>query len=308
MNPVDLPSRILIDIDGVCYLRGTRIEGAAEAVARLDAEGRHIVYVTNNSWDPPGVYAESLRVLGFPAKTDQIVTSSIAAAALLAGGDIKSGRSGLSGGALVGAMGGPGLTSALADAGFEPVNVDELDGVPTSSVGAVVVGVDRALSYSRLSEAARLVREGSWFVATNTDATFPTESGLLPGAGSVVRAVSVASGVMPTVAGKPEAGLAQSAASVVGTGPGLFIGDRIETDVAFAKRHGYMAGLVLSGVSTVHDLVGAEYLPDLVAGGIGELIDTPVRIEVDDDGALVTVGGSTSLRRQVEEALKARSQ
>lgn len=305
---MDLPARILIDIDGVCYLRGTRIEGAAEAVSRLDAEGRRIVYVTNNSWDPPGVYAESLRALGFPARTDQIVTSSIAAAALLVGGDPEGARAGLPEGALVGAMGGPGLSSALADAGFEPVDVDELGGVPASNIGAVAVGVDRALSYSRLSEAARLVREGSWFVATNTDATYPTESGLLPGAGSVVGAVTVASGVKPTVAGKPEAGLAHCAASVVGSGPGLFIGDRIETDVAFAKRHGYMAGFVLSGVSKVHDLADAEYLPDLVADGLGDLIESPVRIEAGEDGALVTVGGSESLRHQVEAALRARSQ
>lgn len=305
---MDLPDRILIDIDGVCYLRGNPIEGAAEAVSQLEAEGRRIVYVTNNSWDPPGVYAESLRALGFPAMTDQIVTSSIAAAVLLVRGETKSGRSGLCRGALVGAMGGPGLNGALADAGLEPVNVDDLEKVPSSKVGAVVVGVDRALSYKRLSEAARLVREGSWFVATNTDATFPTESGLLPGAGSVVKAVNVASGVEPTVAGKPEAGLAQSAARIVGSGPGLFIGDRIETDIAFARRNGYMAGLVLSGVSTVQDLIDAEYLPDLVASRIGDLIDSPVRIKVDDDGALNAAGGSASLRRQVKEALEARSQ
>ncbi|RIK05756.1 MAG: hypothetical protein DCC49_12150 [Acidobacteria bacterium] len=308
MKSAELPARILIDIDGVCYLRGTRIDGAAEAVTRLCSEGRSVVYVTNNSWGLPSTYAETLRALGFPAGHDQVVTSSMAAASLLLEGDPASRRPGLARGALVGAMGGPGLVSALDDAGFEPSGVDELDGVPADDVGAVVVGVDRDLSYARVSQAARLVRGGSWFLATNTDATFPTESGLLPGAGSIVGAVSIASGVDPTVAGKPEAGLAKAAASVVGVGPGLVIGDRIETDMAFARRNGHLAGLVLTGVSAVEDLASAEYLPDLVANDMAELVESPVRIELDDHGAPVAVSGGESLRRAIGEALGARCQ
>lgn len=310
MTTVELPSRVLIDIDGVCYLRGTRIAGAAEAAQLLSDEGHSIVYVTNNSWDVPSTYEEALAALGFPVRPGQVITSSIAAATLLAEGEGESGLLPLAPQSMVAVLGGPGIIAALSDAGFHAEAVDSLAGVRPRDVDAVVVGVDRDLSYSRLSEAARLVREGVPFIATNTDSTFPSEAGLLPGAGSIVGAVSIASGVVPVVAGKPEAGLARAAevlaGSSAGGGDGLVIGDRLETDIRFARRHGYMSGLVLTGVSRIGDLGTTEDLPDLVGANLLEVISNPVRLRRTEAGPIDVSEGDESLRRSIHAVVNLR--
>ncbi|MHB0966713.1 MAG: HAD hydrolase-like protein, partial [Bellilinea sp.] len=52
----------------------------------------------------------------------------------------------------------------------------------------------------------------------------------------------------------------------------LAIGDRLETDVLGGQRAGMRTALVLSGVSTQHDLVGWPTPPDLVAADLAELL------------------------------------
>ena len=43
----------LLDLDGVVYLGGTAIPGAAEALRKADAAGMRLAYVTNNAFRTP---------------------------------------------------------------------------------------------------------------------------------------------------------------------------------------------------------------------------------------------------------------
>jgi len=298
----------LVDLDGVCYLRGEAIPGTREGIARLREDGGRIVFLTNNSYRTPEQVARGLGKLGIDASPSDVITSSMAAAATLQGRARK-----------VMAMGGPGLRMALGEAGMDVVSPEE---VPVEQlrqgsclVDAVVVGVDIDLSYLRLQRAARAARAGAVFVATNTDNTYPTESGLDPGAGSIVVAVAVASGCLPEVAGKPEEPMARTVRAVLQRGggdrretPPLVIGDRIETDIEFAGRWGFDSALVLTGVCAVGDLAGAACLPHYVARRLDHLFDECVEIAQGADGSVVieTHGPAGEVAEELKRAIRSR--
>jgi 4-nitrophenyl phosphatase len=117
---------------------------------------------------------------------------------------------------------------------------------------AVVTGLDPNLTYLRLTAAADCIRAGARFIATNRDPIYPTERGLLPGAGTVAAAVEYTTGVTPLSIGKPALHLLELAAEAVGrsAGEAVMIGDGIGTDLAAARAVGARCIFMLTGVTT----------------------------------------------------------
>jgi 4-nitrophenyl phosphatase len=107
-------------------------------------------------------------------------------------------------------------------------------------------------------------------VATNDDATYPTPDGPIPGGGSLVAAVAYATGVTPIVAGKPHGPMADLVRAAGGD-EGTVVGDRPDTDGAFARRLGYRFALVLTGV-TARDDLPVEPEPDVVGDSLAALV------------------------------------
>lgn len=248
---------VALDLDGVLWRADTPVPGAVEAVARLRATGADVVFVTNNAWPAVADHEAKLARLGVDA-VGRVLTSPMAAAALLSPGDA------------VLVAGGPGVAEAVAAAGAEPVTYDDVDrGRP---VDAVVTGFHRDFDWERLRIASTAVRAGARFVATNLDSTYPTEGGLVPGAGAIVAAISVAAGVAPTVAGKPHAPMARLL--VERCGPrGIVVGDRDDTDGALARACAWRFALVLSGVTTAVEAAALDPRPDLVAADLATAVD-----------------------------------
>ena len=56
----------LLDLDGVVYLGGTAIPGAAEALRKADSSGMRLAYVTNNSSRTPSAIAAQVAGFGVP--------------------------------------------------------------------------------------------------------------------------------------------------------------------------------------------------------------------------------------------------
>lgn len=247
----------LLDLDGVVWLAHRPIPGVAEAVARLRSSGHRVLFVTNASMSPVADLEAALEANGIPAVGD-VVSSAMAAAHLLAPGDR----------ALV--CGGAGVVHALATRG-----VEVMEGGP---VDAVVVGLTRDLSYDLLDRASAAVRAGARFIATNTDPTYPTPTGLTPGGGSIVAAVATAAGVDPEVAGKPHPPMAALVAALVGDGPHVMVGDQAATDLAFGRLLGARTALVLSGITTTADLP-LDPPPDVVAADVGALVAAELGVE-----------------------------
>ncbi len=95
------------------------------------------------------------------------------------------------------------------------------------------------------------------WVAANTDSSYPSPRGPLPGCGALVAALVTATGRAPLVAGKPAPALHAESVERVGAIRPLVIGDRLETDVLGAVRAGSDSLLVLTGVCTRAMLLAA---------------------------------------------------
>ena len=255
------PPVVACDLDGVVWRGDEAIAPAAGGIAALRAAGLRVAFVSNNSSSPVGDVVAKLERMGIPAAPDDVVTSALAAAWLLAHT--------LSPGARVLVCGGPGVREALA-----PVGLAAVDDGPAD---AVVVGFHREFDYDALDRASRAVRGGARFVATNLDATYPVPGGLIPGAGSLVAAVATASGATPEVAGKPEAPTVGLIRERYGD-TGVVVGDRPTTDGALADALGWPFALVLSGVTAAVAPPGGEAIPEpappFVAADLGALAPT----------------------------------
>ena len=250
---------VLCDLDGVIWLAHEPIEGSSDAIATLRESGRRVLFVTNNSAATLAEHEAALARIGISASGD-IVSSAMAVTQLIQPGQRV----------LIAA--GPGVVEAVEHAGGEAV---VNDGRPTDAeFDAVVVGLHRDFDYDRLAVASSAARSCGRLIGTNTDSTYPTPEGLLPGGGSILAAVTSASGVEPVIAGKPNEPMAALVASMLARPSEAFrpdrvlmVGDRPETDGLFAARLGSRFALVRSGVS---------------ASGVQIAAMTPVDLDVAD--------------------------
>lgn len=235
---------LLSDLDGVVYAGPHAIPGAIEALKALAGHQVALGYVTNNASRTPAQVAAHLRELGAPAEDHQVVSSSQAAATLLA--DL------LPAGANVMITGSAALAEEIRAVGLNPVKSQEDDPV------AVVQGFDPGLGWKDLAEAAFVVTSGAHWVATNTDMSIPQARGMAPGNGTLVAAVAAATGQQPRVAGKPEAPLFREAARRLSATRPLVVGDRLDTDILGGNNAGFATVAVLTGVDTRESILAAR--------------------------------------------------
>lgn len=248
---------VLLDLDGVLYRWPEPIPGAAEAVAALRAKGKRIAFLTNNSSRTPAQVAERLVSMGVAAEPEEVVTSAVATAKVLAERGTSS--------AFV--IGEEGLLEALAEAGIRSVDASGI------AVDAVVVGFDRGADYIKLKDACVLVGEGVPLVASNADPSFPApDDESWPGAGALLAAIETTTGVRGEVFGKPEAALFERALASAGGGRPLVVGDRLDTDIVGAARLGWDSALVLTGASVRGDIERAEVEPTIVVEDLSGLV------------------------------------
>lgn len=240
---IDRYDAALFDLDGVVYLGPTAVPGAAEAISRLRQRGAKLGFVTNNAARAPSVVAEHLRALGIAVNESDVVTSAQAGAHLLLD------RFGA--GAKVLVVGGDGITAALNELGL--VGVHSADDDPV----AVIQGFSFDLTWDQLNEAAIAIQRGAHWLATNTDSTRPTDRGIVPGNGAAVDAVRTAVAVDPEVAGKPFRPLMEETMTRLAASRPIFIGDRIDTDIAGAAVVGIDSLFVLSGSHGARELLAA---------------------------------------------------
>jgi glycerol 3-phosphatase-2 len=236
---------VLLDLDGVVYIGPHAVASAVDAIAVLRADGRRCCFVTNNASRTPHQIAEHLCDLGIPTSSDEVVTSSMAAAAYLS-------RT-LPPHAPVLVVGGLGLLEAVRSVELRPVV--SLEEEPL----AVVQGYGPDVGWHDLAEAAYAVQSGLPWIATNLDRTFPTARGIAPGNGSLVAAVAAAVGRGPDIViGKPEPGLLEEAVLRTGARRPIMVGDRLDTDVAAGSRAGIPTLLVLTGICSAADAASAQ--------------------------------------------------
>lgn len=247
---------MIVDMDGVLWRGDEPMAGLVEFFATLRRRGIGFVLATNNSSKTPQQYIDKLARFGVQVSSECILTSSQVAAAYLANQAPPS--------TCVNAIGGDGLHQALEQQGFE---------LTDREAAYVVVGWDTHLTWDKLATAALLIHRGAGFIGTNPDVSYPTERGPVPGNGAQLAALEVATGVTPTVTGKPAPHMYQEALRRMDAQPETtaVVGDRLDTDLAGGVQLGLIKILVLSGIATEANLAGSPVKPDLVCADIEEL-------------------------------------
>ena len=261
-----------LDLDGVVYVGESAVVGAAEALQAAQEGGMRLVYVTNNASRTPETVADQLVRLGLPATADAVATSAQAAARLVA--------QHVPAGSAVLVVGGVGLRQAVAEQGMALVSRAE------ESPVAVVQGFGPDVGWADLREAAFAVSGGALWVASNLDRTIPVTGGRAPGNGTLVDAVAAAAGRRPDwVAGKPEAPLLDEAQLRSAARRPLMVGDRLDTDIVGARRYGADSLLVLTGVTTVEELLEAvpHERPTYVGADLSALQRAQAQVQRHDE-------------------------
>lgn len=271
---------VLCDLDGVVWLAHRPIPGSVEAIAALRASGRRVMFVTNNSVATRREHEAALEAIGISASGD-VVSSAMAAARLVEPGE------------RVLVAGGPGVVEAVASRGALAVHND--GAVAPEQFDAVVVGLHRDFDFDRLAVASAAVRAGARLIGTNTDSTYPTPTGLQPGGGAILAAISTAADTEAVIGGKPHRPMADLIAELItgsdGATDGVFdpstvvmVGDRPETDGLFAARLGCRFALVRTGVTDP-----AATVPDASTESTADRVEpVVVHLDVPDLGAVAS--------------------
>lgn len=283
-TPLDGVDAVLADLDGVVYAGAGALPHAVES---LTAAGRtrRLGYITNNASRRDATVAAHLRELGLAStQPDDVVTSPQAALRLL--------KDRVPAGSTVLVVGGDGLVFELEKAGFTVTR--SADDAPA----AVVQGFAPEVGWQHLAEAAYALATpedegGIPWIATNTDWTIPQARGIAPGNGTLVSAVHTAVGRLAVVAGKPERPIFDEAVARFGARKPLFIGDRLDTDIAGAQAAGIDSVLVLTGVDRPKHVLAAPTTsrPTYIVGDLREL-DQPYP-QPTVAGDVTTVGGAS---------------
>ncbi len=254
---IDLDDSLLVDLDGVVWLGRKPVEENLAAIRSLISRGARIFFLTNNSTRSRALYANMLRNIGIEVEPSNIVTSGYLAVAWL---------SEKRGSARVYILGEEGLVEEAVIAGHRILTGEE-----ASRSDAIIVGLDRNLTYQRLRAAVRALLKGSLFIATNTDHVIPVEDGLDPGAGAIIAALETATGRKPDfVAGKPNPWIIDLIERMHGISREniVVVGDRIDTDMRLAISAGVRGILVLTGLTKEEDLSRIVGKEDLTASGV----------------------------------------
>lgn len=246
----------IIDMDGVIYHGNMLLPGVTEFVEWLKAEKKAFLFLTNSSERAPRELQQKLARLGLDVDESHFYTSALSTAAFL-----KQQRPG--GSAYV--IGEPGLVGALYDAGFtmNEINPDY-----------VVLGETRSYSFDRIEHAVALVRAGAKLIGTNPDITGPVEGGIVPACKALMAPIEMATGRTAYYLGKPNPLMMRHGLRMLGVqaDEAAIIGDRMDTDIVAGVESGIDTVLVLSGVTSEHEMRKFPYRPLYILSGVGEVV------------------------------------
>ncbi|MDR2929817.1 MAG: HAD-IIA family hydrolase [Propionibacteriaceae bacterium] len=261
---IDGYDMVSFDLDGVIYRGPQAVPHAVETLAELRKRAVRIGFVTNNAQRSPQMVADHLNQLGIACDPADVVTSAQATARVMA--------EQLEPGAEVLILGSASLAHEVSTVRLTPTTGR------TANTAAICVGYDPTLTLAALNEGCFAVESGAVWYACNDDLNRPTESGLAIGMGGVLAAMSLALPEQtPIMGGKPARPLLDETHRRLGGDRILFVGDRLDTDIAGAVRAGWDSLFVLSGSHTLRDAEAAEAgsTPTYVGDDVSALLEEP---------------------------------
>lgn len=247
-----------MDMDGVLYRGNQALPGLLEFFAFLHEKNITFLCLTNNATQAPENFAQKLVNMGVEVKPEEVINSSQATGLYL--------KHQCPEGAGVYVVGMPALKELLF--------TDNLFYPDDKNPKFVVQGADFTLTYETVRKACLLIRAGAKFIATNADPVYPSEEGLIPGAGSIGALLQTATGQAPVVIGKPERPMYEMALEQLGASASntVMLGDNLLTDIEGANRLGIPTIMTLSGVTSPTEYAQSAIRATLAFTGLPELL------------------------------------
>ena len=102
-----------------------------------------------------------------------------------------------------------------------------------------------------MTKAVQLISNGAKFICTNGDLTIPHGESFVPHTGAITSSIEAATGVKPTIIGKPEGTMLNIALEILNCEREdcCIIGDRLDTDIIMGVNFCMPSYLVLTGVT-----------------------------------------------------------
>ena len=247
----------LLDLDGTCYSEAGAVPGAVAAIAALRRRDVPLRFVTNTTRRSRRLLAERLAGYGFIVQAGEIVTTVMAAVALLQERGVRR------------------VAALVAEATLEDLAAFDL---ASERPEVVLVGdLGDAWTFSRLNRAFRHLMDGADLVCLQRDRYWQQGDGLALDAGPFVAALEYATGKTATVTGKPtkafyDAALASLRTDGI-TGPEgvVMVGDDLWGDIEGAHGAGLKAWLVRTGKFREDVYVRSGIVADRVIASVAEL-------------------------------------
>ena len=222
---------MLFDLDGTLYFDGVLYPGVQELIHRLrESPKLEYCFLTNNSSIAPEDYYEKLLRLGLELDRRNVASSCEAT-------DLMLKRLGV--GPEIYILGTRKFRAFLESCGF----VHTYKGAK-----ALLIGFDKELDYTKLTEATNLVLDGVPVYASHPDPVCP---GPFPDAGMLLAYFKAAKPgvVIQSIAGKPHKWIMELVRERFQVQPSemVMVGDRVGTDMQFAANFGMRSMLALNG-------------------------------------------------------------
>ncbi len=231
---------LFFDLSGVLYLGDRVVDGAVEAIRRVQDSSLQIRFVTNTSRLTRRALLQNLTALGFAIHAEQLFTATSAAH-----GRIKQ--------------------HARRPYCLVHRNIQsEFADLDQNAPNAVIIG-DAAdgFNYANLNRAFQLCQQGAPLIGIGRNRYFKLGDELLLDAGPFISAIEYAASCKAIIMGKPSAAFFEQVLATVDCEAKqvLMIGDDVYGDVEGALNNGLQACLVQTGKDQAGDeaLIDAEF-------------------------------------------------
>ena len=251
----------LLDLDGTVYVDETPIGAMPQTLQTLRDMGKKLVFLTNNSSKTEAQYEEKLRRIGLFGEGDGVYTSATATVEYLKAHHAKR---------RVFLLGTDALKEAFR---AEGIVLDE------ERPAVCVLAYDVSLTFDKIRKFDCFLRHGVRFLATHPDDVCPTSDGSMPDVGSFLAMFGRSSGRKPDVIiGKPFCTMGDGVAARYGVERRAMcmVGDRMHTDIRFARNNKMHSVLVLSGETTAETMKNFPDEPDLVLPDLNAILQKTV--------------------------------
>ena len=226
--------KIIIDLDGTIYRGNQLVDHAKSFFTMLNDKNYDYKFFTNCAMRTPGELVHVLKGMGLEVNENNIVTSGCIARSYIQSID-KHVR--------VYVIGSDSFKEYLQTGNIELVTISD------RVADYVLVGFCTDFTYEQLTRALWHIQKGAKFITTNTDDTIPVGNSVEPHTGAICAFLELVSKQKPFNLGKPSEYAGDYFREIFSSYDVIVVGDRIDTDMMFARNNGFIGCLVLTGIA-----------------------------------------------------------